>query len=278
VVAVTRRPPRRRGARATSGGPRGTRRAFLAAGAGLVGLAAARGSGAYTAASFDRGSALPVASDAAGVLGLDVAPSVAAGAESRLVTVTNRAGRPAAVTVTLAETVGTLSNDAGTLASGDSLVVAVEVSCDDAPAAVAFTVEATAADGFSAVATRRASVDATGCAPPAARPSFEEVEIEDESRRSRGGPAAYVVEYEVADSEGTFERVTVEFDNLDREEAETKSSSALEGELSFEKRGQRFGDTHRITVRLFDAGGEVESERIEVEDVAGGDEEVFESS
>ncbi|WP_147438128.1 hypothetical protein [Halorubrum sp. Atlit-28R] len=274
---MTRRPPRRRRPRAASAGPRGTRRGFLAAGAALVGLGAARGSGAYTAASLGRGSALPVASDAAGVLGLDVAPSVAAGVESRLVTVTNRVGRPVAVTATLAEPVGTLSNDAGTLASGDSLVVAVEVSCDDAPAAVTFSVEATAADGFSAVATRRASVDAAGCAPPAARPSFEEVEIEDESRRRNGGPAVYVVEYEVDDPENTFERVTAEFDNLDREETETKSSSALEGELSFSKRGQRFGDPYRITVRLFDASGEVESERIEVEDVAGGDEEVFES-
>ncbi len=274
---MTRRPSRRRRPRAASAGARGTRRAFLAAGAGLVGLAATRGSEAYTAASLGRGSTLPVASDAAGVLGLDVAPSVAAGAESRLVTVTNRVGRPVAVTVTLAEPVGTLSNDAGTLASGDSLVVAVKVSCEDAPAGVTFTVEATDA-GFLAVATRQASVDAAGCAPPTARPSFEELEIEDRSRRKQGGPAEYVINYDVDDPDSTFERVTAEFDNLNRQEAETKSVSTLDGPISFVKRGQRFGDTYRITVSLFDGGGEVESERIEVEDVARGDGKVFESS
>ncbi|TKX62698.1 hypothetical protein EXE48_02685 [Halorubrum sp. ASP1] len=275
---MTRRPPRRRRPRAASAGPRGTRRGFLAAGAALVGLGAARGSGAYTAASLGRGSALPVASDAAGVLGLDVAPSVAAGAESRLVTVTNRVGRPVAVTATLAEPVGTLSNDAGTLASGDSLVVAVEVSCDDAPAAVTFTVEATAADGFSAVATRRASVDAAGCAPPAARPSFAALEIVDTSTSRRGGRARYDVGYVVDDPDGSFDRVEVTFTNRGRSETETAASAAAVDTLSFEQPGQRFGDPYRITVRLFDASGEVESARVEVTDDADGGGVVFDSS
>ena len=68
-------------------------------------LAAAAGgaveSGAFSTVDVDRSSSIDVASDPAGVLGVDVANSVAVNSTERLVNVTNRLGRATTVTVEL---------------------------------------------------------------------------------------------------------------------------------------------------------------------------------
>ena len=57
--------------------------------------------GAFSTADADRSSSIDVASDPAGVLGIDPAPSARVNATESLVSLTNRLGRSATVTVEL---------------------------------------------------------------------------------------------------------------------------------------------------------------------------------
>lgn len=118
---------------------------------------------AFTSMSSDRGTSANVADDAGGLLGLDVASSVAAGTTSRLVTVTNNVGQTIDVTVALDGATGTLSNNQGTLQPGESLVVSTDIACDPDTDTVSFTVEGAAGDRFSGNTTRSTSIDTSGC-------------------------------------------------------------------------------------------------------------------
>lgn len=232
-------------------------------------------SAAFTSASADRAVAVDVTDDADGLLGLSVAPAVTAGSPGRLVTVTNRVGQTTDVAVSLAGARGTLSNGRETLAPGESVTVAVDVACDDPPTDLVFTVEGAAESRFSAVATRETSVDASDCSR--AVPSFASIRIDDTSTRSRGGRAKYSVQYVVDTRTGTFDRVTVEIENRNRAEVETFTSTRQNDVLRFEQPGQRFGDSYVVTVRLFDANGEVREARIELTDTADGDGTVYQA-
>jgi hypothetical protein len=113
--------------------------------------------------SSDRGSSADVTGDANGLFGFDVASSVTAGTTSRLVTVTNNVGQTIDVDVTLDGSPGTLSNSQGTLRTGESLVVSIDVGCEASTNTVSFTVAGTAGNRFSGSATRSTSIDTSGC-------------------------------------------------------------------------------------------------------------------
>lgn len=99
----------------------------------------APGSSAFTTGVLGRGSSVPVADDANGLLGLDVAPSVRANATDTLVTVTDRVGHRASATVTLHAAAsanatlvvnGTRVGDSATLSLADGANRTVDVAVD----------------------------------------------------------------------------------------------------------------------------------------------------
>ena len=221
---------------------------------------------AFTTASVDRGTAAPIADDADGLLGIDVADSLQAGTEGRLVTVTNRLNRTLTVDVSSS---AALSNSQATLGSGDSLTTAATVSCESPPNELSMTISANANGQFSGVATRSAPVDTSDCADSTL--AFGTVEIVDQTTSAKGGKAEYDVVYSIEGETGSFDRVGVDFENLDRSDGvTTRASSAQADTISFRSGGQRIGERFEITVRLFDTTGAVRSERIVVTDVADG--------
>jgi len=232
-------------------------------------------SAAFTTGSVDRGTTVTVADDADGLLGIDVAGSVRAGSEDRLVTVTNNLDR--SLTVTVSSTAA-LSNDRATLAPGESLSTRATVSCESPPSRLQLTVTTSAGSRFNGVATRSTSVDASGCQDSTL--GYGSIKVVDGSTPARGGKAEYAVTYSVEGDTGAFENVTVELKNLDRpgDEIETRSSPARSDTLALETGGQRFGDSFEITIRLFDDTGEVVSERIVVTDAADGNGTVYQES
>ena len=228
-------------------------------------------SAAFTTGSVDRGTTVTVADDTDGFLGIDVAGSVRAGSEDRLATVTNNLDRSLNVTVSSA---AALSNDRATLAPGESLSTTATVSCESPPSQLQLTVTTSASGQFSGVATRSTSVDASGCQD--ATLGYGSIEVVDRSTAAKGGKAEYAVNYSVEGGTGSFENVTVELENTDKQDGiETKSSPARNDTLEFTTGGQRFGDSFEITIRLFDDTGEVVSERIVVTDAADGSGTVY---
>jgi hypothetical protein len=125
-------------------------------------LAAGNAPTAFTTATTERGSAANVVGDADGLVGVDVAGSVAAGSEDRLVTVTNNFGESVTVSVSLDGADGTLSNAEATLAPGASLTTSVTVDCDAPPDVVRFTVRVTTNGTLGAV-SRSSSVTTDDC-------------------------------------------------------------------------------------------------------------------
>ncbi len=238
-----------------------------------VGAVSIGPSTAFTSATLARGSAAPVTGDATGLLGLDVSPSVSAGTESRLVTVTNRFSKSVTAVVTLDGGSGTLSNARGLLAPGASMVTTVTLGCGTPPDSVTFSVATTAKTELRAAAKRSTTVDASGCTRASA--SFASISVVDQSDQRPPRKARYTVQYVVDARETTFERVTVEFDNRDRNEVEMRSSTAPNDVVQFASGGNRKGETYVITIRLFDADGEVGTARIEVTDSADGDGTVY---
>jgi len=130
------------------------------------------GTGAFATADVERGSALPVATDEAGVAGLDVSASVAANDTSRLVTVTNALDAPASVTVSLHENArddadlvvdGATVGDEATvsLAPGASDSVDVRVASNTTLDTVAFDVTATGERGVTVSAPDRSATITT---------------------------------------------------------------------------------------------------------------------
>ena len=224
---------------------------------------------AFTTGSVDRGTIVPVVGDDTGFLGIDVTDSLQAGGESQLVTVTNNLNRTLTVDVSAS---APLSNGQATLAPGASMTTTATVSCTSPPSELDVTVSATANGQFSGHAVRSASVDTSDCADSTL--AFGTVEIVDRTTSDKGGKAEYDVNYTVTDDTGAFDRVEVDFENLDpdrkQDRIETITSRTQSGTISFESGGQRVEEPFEITVRLFDTGGELESERIVVTDTADG--------
>lgn len=231
-------------------------------------------SAAFTTGSVDRQTTATVADDANGFLGIEVTDSVRAGSEDRLVTVTNNLSQPLTVAVSSS---AELSNDQATLAPGESFSTAARVSCKSSPNELQMTIEASANDRFSGIMTRSTSVDTTGCSDSSV--GYERVEITDRTTSGKGGKAEYDVAYTAKNKTGSFNRISVEFDNLDRNDgSETRESSARSDTIGFTSGGQREGESFEITVRFFDDTGEVEDERIVVTDTADGSGTVYEES
>jgi len=224
---------------------------------------------AFTTGSVDRGTTAPVVDDAAGFLGIDVADSLQAGSDGRLVTVTNNLNRTLRVDVSAS---AALSNSRATLGPGESVTTKATIGCESPPSELSMTIAANTAGGFSALATRSASVETAGCT--VSTPVFEYIEIRDDSKRGQGGPAVYTVEYSIEKTDA-FDRIEVDFENLEKTESRSPSSHEPSGRIDFEKRGQRFGDPYEITVRVFSTTGEIESERIVVTETADGSGTVY---
>jgi hypothetical protein len=228
-------------------------------------------SAAFTTSSIDRQTTATVADDASGFLGIAVTDNVRAGSEDQLVTVTNNLSQSVTITVSSS---AVLSNDQATLAPGESFSTAATVSCESPPNELQMTISASASDRFSGIATRSASVDTTGCSDSSV--GYKNIEITDQTTSSKGAKAEYDLTYAVENTTGSFDRVTVEFNNLDRSDGnETRESFAQNDTISFTSGGQREGESFEITVRLFDGTGEVKSERIVVTDTADGSGTVY---
>ncbi len=237
---------------------------------GLVGAPSV----AFTTGSVDRGTTAPVADDADGFLGIDVADSLQAGTDGRLVTVTNQLNRTLTVDVSAS---ATLSNSQATLAPGESVTTTATVGCASPPSELSMTITATANGQFSGRATRSATVDTSDCADSTL--AFGTIEIVDRTTSAKGGKAEYDVSYSIANETGSFDRVSVDFENIGRNDGvEIRSSSAQTDTISFETGGQRIGEGFEITVRLFDTTGEIQSERIVVTDTANGSGTVYQTS
>ncbi len=221
---------------------------------------------AFTTGSVDRGTTAPVADDAAGFLGIDVADSLQAGTDGRLVTVTNNLNRTLRVDVSASVT---LSKSQATLDPGDSLTTTATVGCESPPSELSMTIAATANGQFSGLATRSVTVDTSDCA--ASTLAFGTVEIVDQTTSAKGGKAEYAVSYSIANETDSFDRIEVDFENRDRSNGvETIASGSQSGTITFESGGRRDGERFEITVRLFDTTRELQSERIVVTDTADG--------
>lgn len=229
---------------------------------------------AFTTGSVDRGTAVQVVDDTDGFLGIDVADSMQAGTEGRLVTVTNQLNQTLTVDVSSS---ATLSNNQATLAPGDSLTTAATVSCESPPSEVGLTISASAGGQFSGLATRSASVDTTDCADSTL--AFGSIEIIDQTTSGTGNKVEYAVTYSVEGNSTAFDRVSVDFKNLDRgDKVRTRESTVQRDTISFKKGGNRDEQRYEITVRLFDSAGEIESERIVLTDTADGSGTVYQAS
>ncbi|ELZ95806.1 glycoside hydrolase [Haloferax mucosum ATCC BAA-1512] len=162
-----------------------SRRAFLAAGAGLlgVGLAGPNGSDAYTTAAISRGSSLPIATDDDGLLEIDAVEKLSPGRRSELVSVRNRFGRTITATVSVSTPGVSLTTDTETgpsvstmLTSGERVVVdaTVEQSSPAVGGVLSFVVEATV-DGTTARLSRSVPVERTGIDGLIARWPFDTI-------------------------------------------------------------------------------------------------------
>ncbi len=228
---------------------------------------------AFTTGSVDRGTTAPVADDAAGFLGIDVADSLQAGTDDRLVTVTNNLNRTLGVDVSASVP---LSNSQATLTPGDSLTTMATVSCESPPSELSVTITANATGQFSGRAIRSVTVDTSDCANSTL--AFGTIEIVDRTTSAKGGKAEYDITYTVADGTGTFDRIEVDFENLERSDGiETTTSGTQSGTISFKSGGQRIGERFEITVRLFDTTGEIQNERIVITDTADDSGTVYQS-
>lgn len=229
------------------------------------------GSAAFTAAASDRGASVTVAEDNQGLLGIDAAERVTAGSESRLVTVTNNLDRTVVVVV---DSSATLSNRQASLSPSESVTTTTTVSCSSPPSELQLTITASADERFSGLATRSVPVDTSGCTDSTL--GFGTLIVVDQSTSAKGGKAEYAVNYRLTGDTGSFDRVRVGFENLDRTTGvKTKMSTTQVGVISFESGGQRFGERFEITVRLFDDAGEQQRERVVVTDTADGSGTVY---
>ena len=226
---------------------------------------------AFTTGSVDRGTTAPLATDDNGFLGIDVTESLQAGSSGNLVTVTNNLNRTLAVDVAAS---ATLSNSQAILAPNESVTTTARVSCESPPSELELTVAASTNGQFSGLVTRSAPVDPSDCANSTL--AFGTVEITDQTTSGKGGKAEYAVGYSVEGDTSSFDRVAVDFENLNRDDGvATRSATTESGTISFESGGKQEDDRFEITVRLFNDTGEVQSEQIVVTDAANGSGTVY---
>lgn len=222
-----------------------------------------------TAGGADRMGAAPLAADPDGVIGVDAASSVSAGTTDRLVTVRNNAGQPVDVTVSLTGGTGSLTGGTATLSPGEVAGTDVTVVCGDGSETLPFRVDATAGTAFGGSVWRSTTIDTTSCETGLA---FASVSLSDVTAERGPRKAEYVLQYIVDTQAGTFDRVEVEFHSMDgRGNSRTIAQSTSPNDvLRFTDIGQSRGSDYEITIRLFDASGEVTGERIERTDTADG--------
>jgi hypothetical protein len=205
---------------------------------------------AFTSMSSDRGASADVADDASGLFGLDVAPSVAAGTASRLVTVTNNVGQTVDVTVVIDGGPGTLSNSRGTLQAGESLVVSIDVGCEASTNTVSFTIAGTAGDRFSGSATRSTSIDTSGCGN-----ALLGVVDSESTAGGSNGAGTFVLQ-----NSGTSSRTIVAFNFTDTNSSATDVSNPGEitsnGSLGYSDGAFSFGTRIDVTASQTVAPGE----------------------
>lgn len=163
---------------------------------------------AFTSGSLTRGSTAAVADDTNGLLGLDVAGSVSAGATSRVVTVTNQLDRPLNVSVASGTASVSLSSTEATLGPGESLTTYATVSCDSPPKEVTATVTAVSGSQFSGTASRSTTVDTSDC--PSGSGPFSTVSGSTNagSFSGPGGGSAGSVEFTIENTETTDQTIT----------------------------------------------------------------------
>lgn len=222
---------------------------------------------AFSSGSLDRGSTVDIADDSEGLVGIDVASSVNAGTESRLVTVTNRMDQSLTISVSSA---ASLSNSQATLVPGESLTTAATVSCDAASNDLTFTLQAVGDNHFSGTLTRSTTVDTAACSE--SKVSFGSIEIVDTSTVGGGGGkqrARYSLAYDIEGNTTAFETVELELRAAGSAIDATESNVATDT-IGVTQTGNRGGTVYEVIVRLFDEDGEVESERIVVTDTADG--------
>ena len=229
---------------------------------------------AFSSGALDRSSAVDIADDSGGLLGIDVTSSVNAGAESRLVTVTNQMDQSLTISVSSA---ASLSNSRATLAPGESLTTAATVSCDTAPNDLTFTIQAVGNNQFSGTLARSTRVNTAGCSE--SKVSFGSIEIVDTSSTGGGGKqrAEYSLEYNLSGNTTAFDRVRLELRSTGSI-IDTTESVATTDSVSVTQSGNRGGTVYEVTVRLFDENGEIKSDRVVVTDTADGGGTIYQDS
>lgn len=155
--------------------------------------------------------------------------------------------------------VGTVSPSAGTTDDGGTNSTTFDVASDasDGDTVDVYTTSGTDSDTIELEISRRLE--------------FTTSDVADDSDENTDR-AAFDVTYAVEDNDGrfdAFDRVEIEFENLDTGESWTDDSSDTSGEFTHE-RGGAYEDEYRITLRAIDTDGGVVDERIE-EHVADGD-------
>ena len=111
--------------------------------------------------------------------------------------------------------------------------------------------------------------------PDDSRPSFASISITDTSDTGPPNKAKYVLQYTVDTTGTSFDRVEAEFTNTDEPETDTETLGANEN-FQFKSGGSRSDDNYDITIRIFDATGEVTSARIDLSDTADGNGIIYE--
>jgi asparagine N-glycosylation enzyme membrane subunit Stt3 len=222
---------------------------------------------AFSSGALDRGSAVDIADDSEGLLGIDVADSVNAGAQSRLVIVTNQMDQ--SLTVDVSSPSASLSNAQKTLDPGESLTTAANVSCESPPNDLAFTVQAVSDAQLTGVLSRSTPVNTAGCSE--SKVSAGSIEIVDTSSVDGGGKqqAEYSLVYDIEGNKTAFETVSLEL-RASGSLIDTTESSAPNDTIAVTQTGNRGGTVYEVTVRVFDGNGEIESERVVVTDSADG--------
>lgn len=106
------------------------------------------------------------------------------------------------------------------------------------------------------------------------RPEFSSITVTDDSTDWPPGHAGveYNAAFSVDDPDNRFERVEVEFVNHDNSGANEVFTVGDEtGDVTHNDGSADFGDEYTITFRLYDVDGEVEVERVVIDDTADGD-------
>lgn len=231
-----------------------TRRRFLAKGS-LVGggVLILGGTGAFSQLGASRAVSVNATEDGNALLGLDIAPSVRAGAADQdLVALTNNASDTIDVSLSLSNPgQGTLSPSSLSIESGATRSVLVSVDSDSPTGNDALAFDVVASNETLSVSLERRVTVSAG-------PAFKQ-QIRDDSRNKN---AAFTISYRVSRLPN-FDRVELEVENLDDGNigSSTLIESAPEQTVSYPSDGGTdggaAGDTYEFRFRVYDGSGEV---------------------